>query len=257
LIRIEDVAIGFAVSLVVGALFWPRGAVAALAQALSEAYVECAAYLRASVAWAAHRCDATPGLAGPVPPGGQALRAAAAARRLDDAFRGFLAERGTKHLALAEVAALITGVAGVRLTADAVLDLWQDCEDSPAVDRSAARAELVAAGERVADWYQAMAQALVAGDPVPSALAQDAGGDTRLIAAVRRDLVDQAEGGRALAVRIIWTGDHVDAVRRLQGNLEQPARRAATYRDRARSLLPLRRLVPVSALSRRPGPTGG
>lgn len=40
LVRIEDVGIGFAVSLLVGALFWPRGAAAVLAQALSEAYAE-------------------------------------------------------------------------------------------------------------------------------------------------------------------------------------------------------------------------
>ena len=38
LVRIEDVAIGCAVSLVVGALFWPRGAGAAFGQAASEAY---------------------------------------------------------------------------------------------------------------------------------------------------------------------------------------------------------------------------
>ena len=47
LVRIEDVAIGCAVSLVVGALFWPRGAAAALAVALSEAYRDGAAYLQA------------------------------------------------------------------------------------------------------------------------------------------------------------------------------------------------------------------
>ena len=38
LLRIEDIAIGCAVSLVVGVLFWPRGASAALRRALAEAY---------------------------------------------------------------------------------------------------------------------------------------------------------------------------------------------------------------------------
>ena len=38
IIRIEDVALGFAVSLVVGLLFWPRGAASALRIALAEAY---------------------------------------------------------------------------------------------------------------------------------------------------------------------------------------------------------------------------
>ena len=53
-----------------------------------------------------------------------AQQAAAASRRLDDTFRGYLAERGAKQIPLAEVTALVTGVAGLRLAADAVLDLW-------------------------------------------------------------------------------------------------------------------------------------
>ena len=42
LVRIEDVALGSAVSLVVGLLFWPRGAGAALRTALAEAYIDSA-----------------------------------------------------------------------------------------------------------------------------------------------------------------------------------------------------------------------
>ena len=45
LVRIEDVALGCAVSLVVGLLFWPRGAAAALRRALADAYVDSARYL--------------------------------------------------------------------------------------------------------------------------------------------------------------------------------------------------------------------
>ena len=37
LVRIEDVAIGVGVSVVVGALFWPRGAASALGDVLAEA----------------------------------------------------------------------------------------------------------------------------------------------------------------------------------------------------------------------------
>ena len=40
LLRIEDIGIGCGVSLFVGLLFWPRGAGAALSQALSQAYTE-------------------------------------------------------------------------------------------------------------------------------------------------------------------------------------------------------------------------
>jgi hypothetical protein len=58
-------------------------------------------------------------------PADDAARAAAASRRLDDAFRTFLAERGAKRFPLSDVAGLVTGVAGLRLEADAVLDLWR------------------------------------------------------------------------------------------------------------------------------------
>ena len=50
LVRVEDVAMGCAVSLLVGILLWPRGAGAALARALADAYEEGAAYLTAAVA---------------------------------------------------------------------------------------------------------------------------------------------------------------------------------------------------------------
>ena len=81
LVRIEDVAIGCAVSLVVGTLFWPRGATGLLRRALTETYAECAAYLRTAVETAHRARWVTDG-----DPGGRA-RAAAAGRRLDDAFR--------------------------------------------------------------------------------------------------------------------------------------------------------------------------
>ncbi len=59
IVRIEDVALGGAVSLAVGLLFWPRGAAAALGRALSAAYVDSAAYLSSAVAYGVGRCDAS------------------------------------------------------------------------------------------------------------------------------------------------------------------------------------------------------
>ena len=49
LTRIEDVAIGCGVSIVVGVLFWPRGATAALGRAMSAAFVKSSAYLADAV----------------------------------------------------------------------------------------------------------------------------------------------------------------------------------------------------------------
>jgi hypothetical protein len=232
LIRIEDVAIGCAVSLVVGALFWPRGAGAAFGQAASEAYAETARYLRAAVMFGVVRCDrrlpATP------VPREESLRAAAAARRLDDAFRGFLAERGPKHLPLPDVAALITGVAVLRLSADAVVDLWQrDDGGAPAGDRTAARNEVLAADNQVSGWYEVVARALAGDGDVPAELPPDEAADGRLIDTVQRDLSGTDGRGTAAAVKMIWTADHVDVARRLQTRIAAPARRAAAYQRRS------------------------
>ena len=51
LVRIEDIALGGAVSLLVGLMLWPRGAGVALGRALSAAYADSVSYLTAAVAY--------------------------------------------------------------------------------------------------------------------------------------------------------------------------------------------------------------
>lgn len=222
LIRIEDIAIGGGVSLLVGLLFWPRGAAVALGRALSEAYLKSVRYLSDAVAYGVGRCDTE----GPqsAPPRAQALEAAAAARRLDDTFRGYLTERGAKPLPMSEVTSLVTGVAGVRLAGDAVLELWNG--DAHSGNRSAARRELLSAADRVAGWYDRFARSMARGEPVPDPLLPDELADGRLVEAVAQDLRDTDGQATATGVKVIWTGDHLDAVRRLQATLAEPARAA-------------------------------
>ena len=110
LTRIEDVAIGCGVSIVVGLLFWPRGATAALGRALSDAFVTSSGYLADAVdrlTTTRRRVDTGPG-----------QRASHRAYlRLDDAFRQFLAERGAKVVPVETVANLFTGSNRIRLAA--------------------------------------------------------------------------------------------------------------------------------------------
>jgi uncharacterized membrane protein YccC len=223
LVRIEDVAIGGAVSVAVGFLFWPRGAGAALGKALAEAYADSAAYLAAAVRFGIGRCDTVaPSVAAPT---GEAMRAASAARRLDDTFRSYLAERGAKPVPLAEVTGLVTGVAGLRLAGDAVLDLWQHGDDGGG-DRAAACRELVASSEEMTGWYRDFAGSLAGRGHVPEPLDHDARADQRLVEAVGHELRGEDGEATATAVRVIWTGDHLDAARRLQAMLAEPARTA-------------------------------
>ena len=239
LVRIEDVAIGAGVSLVVGVLFWPRGAAPALRHALAEAYADGVGYLASTVRFGMSRGDPST----PVIPAlaGDAARAAAASRRLDDAFRTYLAERGAKRFPLADVAGLVTGVVGLRLEADAVLDLWRGDDGQAGGDLAAARHEILGTAERVTGWYDGLATTMITGGELPQPLAHDKAADGRLVRAVRRDLLGDDGRASATAVRMIWTGDHLDVVRRLQAAIISPARATAGQPTGGRIIPPLPR----------------
>jgi hypothetical protein len=221
------VALGSGVSLLVGVLFWPRGAALTLRETLADAYVESARYLARAVEFATRRCDsATPAA---VAPAGEAAAAAAASRRLDDAFRAYLGERGAKPVPLAEVTSLLTGVVGLRLAGDAVLDLWRS-DGAAEGDRRAASRELTASAKEMSDWYGSFAQSLLGRAQVPEPLPPDHLANQRLVDAVGHDLRSPDGTATETGIRMIWTSDHVDAARRLQGLLVEPARAAAEAR---------------------------
>jgi uncharacterized membrane protein YccC len=108
LLRIEDVAIGCLVSLVVGVLFWPRGASSVVGDDLADAFRRGAAYLTQAVDWAlGTRAD---------PPDAGAA-AVTAGIRLDEALRGFLAEQGAKRVSKEDLWMLVMASMRLRLTA--------------------------------------------------------------------------------------------------------------------------------------------
>ena len=110
LTRIEDVAIGCGVSIVVGLLFWPRGATAALGRALSQAFVASSGYLADAV----DRLTMTSRFVDT----GQGQEASYRAYLLlDDAFRQFFAERGAKVISVEAISRLFTGSNRLRLAA--------------------------------------------------------------------------------------------------------------------------------------------
>ncbi|MGH1550053.1 FUSC family protein [Leifsonia poae] len=216
LIRIEDVALGCAVSLVVGALFWPRGAAASLRRALSDAYRESVQYLESAVAYGVGQRDASSD------PRAQETRAAAASRRLDDAFRTYLAERGAKRRPLAEVSASVTGVAGVRQASDAIVELWRG---QPAADGHTAEAKeaLDEALARLRSWYAELADQLLARGVLPEPRPADPAMVQQLAGAVldsQRTSADMHD--TATAVRLIWTADYLEVVSRLETAIVAP-----------------------------------
>jgi uncharacterized membrane protein YccC len=114
LLRVQDVAIGCAVSLVVGVLFWPRGASSVVGDDLADAFRRGAAYLTQAVDWAlGTRRD----------PPDTAAAAVTAGIRLDEALRGFLAEQGAKRLSKEDLWMLVVATMQLRLTSTSLASL--------------------------------------------------------------------------------------------------------------------------------------
>jgi uncharacterized membrane protein YccC len=141
-VRIEDVAIGCAVSLVAGALFWPRGAAAVVGDDLADAFRNGAAYLVQAARWALGLQHETP----------RAAPAVTAGVRLDDALRGFLAEQGSKRVPKNDLWRLVTGATRLRLTAHSLAGL-----PNPATAPEPAGGELGARADEIASWFDRLA----------------------------------------------------------------------------------------------------
>jgi uncharacterized membrane protein YccC len=107
-VRLEDVAIGAAVSALVGAFFWPRGASRIVADDLADAFHRGGVYFVQATAWAL-------GVRPAFPDAGAA--AVLAGSRLDDAIRAFMAEQGSKKVPKDQVSRLVGGTRRLRLTA--------------------------------------------------------------------------------------------------------------------------------------------
>ena len=114
LLRLEDVAIGCAVSLVVGYLFWPRGVSSVVGDDLADAFRSGSGYLTDSANWALGDRDQRPE---------RAEAALAAGSRLEDAVRGFLTEQGSKRLSKSDLWILIMSATRLRLTAHSMASL--------------------------------------------------------------------------------------------------------------------------------------
>jgi uncharacterized membrane protein YccC len=152
LLRVEDVAIGCAVSVVVGALFWPRGASAVVGDNLADALRSGAAYLTDAASWV---------LGLPTRNRGQGAAALAAGVRLDDAVRGFLTEQGSKRIDKHDLWTLSMAALRLRLTAHSLASLpGLEVSRGPAAEHPPAASEqdrLAADSGALAGFYGRLA----------------------------------------------------------------------------------------------------
>ena len=216
LVRVVDVAIGTAVSVVVGVLFWPRGAASELARALVQGYETATAWLVAAIDHVG-REDQTGG-GSP-----DRTRATAAAQRLDDAYRQFLSERGAKQVPLGMVTRLLTGCAAIRLSAltlERLPVLAAPGGPPPIAEVVEARDVVTASCRSMEGWFCGAAGTLR--DPAILVAVPDPP-DPR----VHRELLDAwsavwrtgRRDGVFAVLRLLWVEERLDDLRQLQTDL--------------------------------------
>jgi uncharacterized membrane protein YccC len=221
LVRVEDVAIGFAISLLVGLLFWPRGAAALLLDELATAYARGADYVVAT----ARRLSE-----GGADDAARAGRAAdAAVHRLDDAFRQYLAERSATAYNVEDVAALVGGAARVRRAAQSLAALGRMTDSNTHVERCARNLD----GELQAlqAWYISFGSALIKRRQVPPPHIRDTDGRSRLLTCVRDAARGRDKATVDAALVLLWSSQHLDNLWLLEAHLAKRAnatRAAAT-----------------------------
>ena len=248
LLRIEDVGIGCLVSLVVGVLFWPRGAGGVVGDDLADAFRRGAAYLTQAVDWAlGTRAD---------PPDAGAA-AVTAGIRLDEALRGFLAEQGTKRVSKEDLWMLVMASMRLRLTAYSLAGLQEPEHLRHHKHRGIAyaRTALAHAAVDLTDFYERVA--MLVGRPMTGQVllpvtvpaftglngngaappaAEDTGVQV-LTPAGDADGLEEGDGTNLIRVlvaphhpHLLWVAEHLQHLSSHAGVIADPAARVAEQR---------------------------
>jgi uncharacterized membrane protein YccC len=236
LVRVEDVALGCAVSVVVGLLFWPRGATAAFGQALCDAYRTGSRALVTAVDRLA-----SPGL--DVPWQQADSRSMASYHRLEEAYRQFLAERGAKVIPLSTATHLLTGASRLGLAAHALATLpvhSLQMGEQPAADISpasaavaVAQAEVQRAAHRADAWYDSFG-AMLGGEheQLPPAEHDHAELRGHLVRAFDLASEEHDAARVRMALRLLWADEYLDDEQESQRDLADVAQPLAAQARR-------------------------
>src|SRR5262245_8729515 len=225
-VRVEDVAIGFAVSLGIGLLFWPRGAGALVRGDLADAFARGADYFAATMRELAM--------------GGEASETARAARsadvaadRLDDVFRQYLAERSATRINVEDAAALVGGAGRVRRAAQSLVALGGMMDGSARLDQCGAHIEDEL--NTLHAWYIAFGDALVNQREVPPPHLRDRDGRRELYDCARAAASTGDKASKQAALILVSAVQHLENLRRLEAHLGEranAARRIPRWRER-------------------------
>ena len=263
IVRIEDVAVGFAISLGVGLVFWPRGAAALLRQNLAAAYSRTSDYVAAMV-------EQLSGLDGGANPGRAELAATSAVHRLDDSFTQYLAERSAQQVDPERVSRMVGGVAKV-LRAGQSLAALNALADGPPVlgqppgqngdqSQDPARTRLPVTPANAPEdgrkpcagnleqnvlalraWFVTLGDSLVNGTAVPPPEHRDPAARKRMLHCTRMAISDGAPAVARNALLVLWASEHLDMLWRLEerlGRAQEPAAAPAARPSEAPATAP-------------------
>jgi Fusaric acid resistance protein-like len=197
--RVEDVALGCLISLVVGLVFWPRGATAAVESALLTARQAGSDYFRRAVDVAT--------TSAPIP-AERAREAVVAGRLLDDALRQFQVELGQNRSCLAQMITRAGDATRLRLAADAICSLGVESDGTRGL-LPATRHVLAEHAAHVTAMFSA------SGSTTDTAEERDVG---RSVASALRAEVDPNPGLGELPRRLLWAAMYVHDVERQSGH---------------------------------------
>ena len=245
ILRIEDVAVGFAISLGVGLVFWPRGAAALLRQNLAAAYSRTSDYVAAMV-------EQLSGLDGGANPSRAELAATTAVHRLDDSFSQYLAERSAQQVDPERVTRMVGGVAKI-LRAGQSLAALNTLADGPPVlgqpgnqaagnqpagqPQEHRRLPVTPAGTpengsrkpcaenleqnvlALRAWYVTLGDSVVNGTAVPPPEHRDPAARKRLLHCTRAAISRGEPATARSALLVLWASEHLDMLWRLEERL--------------------------------------
>jgi uncharacterized membrane protein YccC len=211
-VRIEDVAIGFAISLGVGLLFWPRGAASLLRENLASAYARSADYVVAMTRQLIDR-DASSD--------GTEQRSTMAVHQLEDVFRQYLADRSATNVAVEDVATLVAGAARVRRAAQSLSALGSMADGGDGLGGCGENLD----GEvnTLRAWYVTLGESLLNASPVPPPHVRDAEGRRRLFECVRDAVAGGDDAKRRPALVLVWASQYLDDLWSLEAYLGRHA----------------------------------
>jgi uncharacterized membrane protein YccC len=233
LVRAEDVAIGFAISLGVGLLFWPRGAAALVRQDLATAYERSADYLAAA---ARQLID---GWSPEDPAHAERAAADVAVRRLDEAFRQYLGERSATSVKPEDIAALVSGASRVRRAAQSLTALARMADG----DLDACGHNLDRELRALQSWYGAFGYALMSGGALPPPHIDDDEDTRRLLSCVRDAAQVTGKAPVNAALALLVASQHLGNLSRLQTLLSERANAVRTASEDGGALRRLRVLA--------------